>query len=116
MAGVMISIVQVYVFLIIAYGWGVDIPFSGYVTVLPALILSGLMLGSLGLLLSSAIRQLGKLRWCYEFCHLPDVLHVICFVPALAYERIQRSSLSALRSEPFHLCGGTGEICHVREV
>ncbi|MEM8650139.1 MAG: ABC transporter permease, partial [Pseudomonadota bacterium] len=26
MAGVMISIVQVYVFLIIAYGWGVDIP------------------------------------------------------------------------------------------
>ena len=71
MAGVMISIVQVYVFLIIAYGWGVDIPFSGYVTVLPALILSGLMLGSLGLLLSSAIRQLENFAGVMNFVIFP---------------------------------------------
>lgn len=42
----------------IAWFWDVQPPLSVYVTLLPALLLSGLMLGAMGLFLSSAIRQL----------------------------------------------------------
>ena len=53
LAGVAVSIAQVYVFLVVAWFWGVKAPPLGYLLVLPALFLSGLMLGALGLLLSS---------------------------------------------------------------
>ena len=56
-AGVAVSILQVYAFLAIAWWWGIRPPPLGLVTVLPALALSGMMLGSFGLLLSSTIRQ-----------------------------------------------------------
>ncbi len=48
-AGAMVSIVQVYVFLGIAVIFGIVMPWQGYIAVLPALVLSGLMLGALGL-------------------------------------------------------------------
>ena len=58
-AGVAVSILQVYAFLIIAYFWEIEPPtWWGYLTILPALVLSGLMLGALGMLLSSLIKQL----------------------------------------------------------
>ena len=37
----------------IAWFWEIEPPPVGYLTVLPALVLSGLMLGALGMLLSS---------------------------------------------------------------
>src|SRR5690554_2503354 len=55
-AGVIVSIIQVYTFLLIAWFWGIRPPVAGYLTLLPALLLSGLMLGAMGLFLSSAIR------------------------------------------------------------
>src|SRR5580700_3896566 len=58
LAGVIVSVLQAYVFLAIAWFWEIEPPALGYLTVLPALILSGMMLGALGLLLSSMIRQL----------------------------------------------------------
>ena len=70
-AGVIVSIIQVYVFLAIAWLWGVDPPLGGYVTVLPALILSGLMLGAMGLFLSSAIRQLENFAGVMNFVIFP---------------------------------------------
>ncbi len=48
MAGVVISLLQVYVFLLIAWYWEVEPPLHGYLTVIPALVLSGMMLGALG--------------------------------------------------------------------
>src|SRR6266436_2303627 len=57
LAGTMVSVVQVYVFLLIAWLYGIEPPPVGYLAVLPALILAGLMLGAFGLLLSSVIRQ-----------------------------------------------------------
>jgi len=53
-----ISILQVYAFLAIAAAFGIKMPMLGYVTALPALLIAGLMLGALGLLLSSLIKQL----------------------------------------------------------
>ena len=71
MAGVLVSLVQVYVFLAIAWFWNVQPPALGYVAVLPALLLSGLMLGALGLLLSSAIRQLENFAGVMNFVIFP---------------------------------------------
>ena len=46
-------------------------PFAGYVTVLPALILAGLMLGSLALFMSSVIRQLENFAGVMNFVIFP---------------------------------------------
>ncbi|WP_095587648.1 ABC transporter permease [Actibacterium ureilyticum] len=71
MAGVAVSILQVYVFLAIAAGFGITVPWVGYVLVLPALIVSGLMLGALGLLISSTVRQLENFAGVMNFVIFP---------------------------------------------
>jgi len=71
LAGVAISVIQAYVFLGIAWLYGVEAPPQGYLTVFPALILSGLMLGALGLLLSSMIRQLENFAGVMNFVIFP---------------------------------------------
>ena len=48
LAGVAVSLLQVYVFLAIAWAWEIEPPVIGYLALLPALVLSGLMLGALG--------------------------------------------------------------------
>ena len=71
LAGTGVSIVQVYVFLLIALGFGIDFPPLGFVTVLPALVVSGLMLGAIGLLLSTTIRQLENFAGVMNFVIFP---------------------------------------------
>ncbi|GLK66151.1 ABC transporter permease subunit [Paracoccus kondratievae] len=70
-AGVIVSIIQVYTFLGIAWLWGIEAPPVGYLTVLPALFLSGLMLGAMGLFLSSTIRQLENFAGVMNFVIFP---------------------------------------------
>ena len=70
-AGMAVSLLQVYVFLAIAWFWEVEPPFYGYLTALPALMLSGLMLGALGLLLSSVIKQLENFAGVMNFVIFP---------------------------------------------
>lgn len=70
-SAVLVAVLQAYAFLLIAWFWGVRPPWIGYVTVLPALILAGLMLGSLGLLISSAIRQLENFAGVMNFVIFP---------------------------------------------
>jgi ABC-2 type transport system permease protein len=71
LAGVAVSVVQVYMFLAIALLWDVSPPPLGYLQVLPALILSGLMLGALGLVLSSFIKQLENFAGVMNFVIFP---------------------------------------------
>lgn len=71
LAGVLVSIAQAYVFLFVAWFWEVEVPPAGYLAVLPALVVSGLMLGALGLLLSSAIRQLENFAGVMNFVIFP---------------------------------------------
>jgi len=71
LAGVAVSLAQVYVFLGIAWFWGVKPPPFGYIAVLPALLLAGLMLGSLGMLLSSMIKQLENFAGIMNFVIFP---------------------------------------------
>lgn len=70
-AGIAVSLIQVYAFLLVAYFWGVWPPSWGYLAVVPALILSGLMLGALGLLLSSLFRQLENFASVMNFVIFP---------------------------------------------
>jgi len=71
MAGVAVSILQVYAFLAIAAMFGITLPAMGYVYVFPTLILSGLMLGALGLLISSTIKQLENFAGVMNFVIFP---------------------------------------------
>lgn len=70
-AGVIVSLVQVYVFLGIARFWEVGIPLLGYATALPAFLLAGLMLGAIGLFLSSLVRQLENFASVMNFVIFP---------------------------------------------
>lgn len=70
-AGVSVSILQVFVFLSIAWIYDIQAPWLGYLCVLPALVLSGLMLGALGLLLSSFIKQLENFAGVMNFVIFP---------------------------------------------
>ncbi len=71
LAGVSVSLLQVYVFLAIVWFWDVEPPRVGYIAVLPALVLSGLMLGALGMLLASGIRQLENFAGIMNFVIFP---------------------------------------------
>jgi ABC-2 type transport system permease protein len=70
-AGTAVSLLQVYAYLVIASFWGLDVPPLGDLFVLPALVLSGLMLGALGMLLSSAIKQLENFAGVMNFVIFP---------------------------------------------
>lgn len=71
LASTCISVLQVYAFLAIAFAFGIRLSASGYVLVLPALILAGLMLGALGLALSSLIKQLENFAGVMNFVIFP---------------------------------------------
>lgn len=71
LAGTAVSILQVYAFLAIAALFGITMPLLGYVAIFPILVLTGLMLGALGLALSSTIRQLENFAGVMNFVIFP---------------------------------------------
>lgn len=95
-AGMTVSLFQVYAFLFVAWFWDVMPPPWGYLKILPALIVSGLMFGAIGLLLSSLIKQLENFAGVMNFVIFPmfflssalyplwriqetsDILYLIC--------------------------------------
>jgi ABC-2 type transport system permease protein len=71
-AGIAVSLLQVYAFLLVAYFWDVQPDTNwGYVTVLPALALTGLMLGAMGLVMSSLFKQLENFASVMNFVIFP---------------------------------------------
>jgi ABC-2 type transport system permease protein len=125
LAGVAVSILQVYAFLLIAYFWEIEPPTKwGYLTVLPALALCGLMLGALGMLLSSLIRQLENFAgvmnfvifpmffassalyplwrvkesspWLYYVCEVNPFTHAVELIRFAFYEKITWTSLAVV--------------------
>ena len=67
----LVATVQAYAFLFIAAWWDVNPPFAGYLLALPAIMLAAFMLGALGLLLSSLIRQLENFAGVMNFVIFP---------------------------------------------
>ncbi len=70
-AGTLLSTLQAYAFLILCAVFEVDIPWSGWLYALPAIILSAMMLGALGLLLSVHIKQLENFAGTMNFVIFP---------------------------------------------
>jgi len=58
-------------FLLVARFWDVRPPWAGYAAAAPAILLSGLMLGAFGLLISSVIRQLENFAGVMNFVIFP---------------------------------------------
>ena len=71
LAGTCVSILQVYAYLVIAWFWDIEPPPFGYLTILPALMLTGLMLGALGMLISSLVKQLENFSGVMNFVIFP---------------------------------------------
>ena len=71
LATALISLLQVYGFLAIAWLYGVQPPALGLLVALPALLLVALMLSALGLLLSNGIRQLENFAGVMNFVIFP---------------------------------------------
>jgi ABC-2 type transport system permease protein len=90
LAGVAVSVLQAYIFLAIAWFWDITPPLLGYLAVLPALALSGLMLGALGLVLSSFIRQLENFAGVMNFVIFPMFFASSALYPLW---RVKESSL-----------------------
>ena len=95
-AAVMVAVMQVYAFLLIAWIWGIRPPLFGFVAVLPALVLAGVMLGALGLLISSAIRQLENFAGVMNFVIFPMFFASSALYPLW---RMKESSLLL-----YHIC------------
>ena len=95
-AGVAVSIVQVYMFLAVVWlgdllnFWDVGLPWLGYLEMLPAMILAGLMLGALGLVLSSFIKQLENFAGVMNFVIFPMFFASSALYPLW---RVKESSL-----------------------
>jgi ABC-2 type transport system permease protein len=88
-AGTAVSLLQVYAFLAIAWFWEIEPPLIGYLTVLPALVLTGLMLGALGMLISSAVKQLENFAGVMNFVIFPMFFASSALYPLW---RVQESS------------------------
>jgi len=101
MAGVAVSVVQVYAFLVIAYFWEIQPPPIGYLLVLPALILSGMMLGAIGLFLSSAIRQLENFAGVMNFVIFPMFFASSALYPLWRMEESSVLLFNICRFNPF---------------
>ena len=94
--GVFVSIMQAYAFLVIAYLFGIEMPLIGYLAVFPALVLTGLMLGSLGMLLSSTVRQLENFAGIMNFVIFPMFFASSALFPLW---KIRESSVAL-----YHVC------------
>ena len=136
LATALLSLLQVYAFLAIAWWWGVQPPKIGLLYVLPALLLAALMLAALGLLLSNGIRQLEnfagvmnfvifplfflssalyplwKMReaseWLYWICAVNPFTHAVELVRFALYEQLNLTALL--------VCLGVTLVCSVLAV
>jgi ABC-2 type transport system permease protein len=96
LAGTLVSILQVYAFLVIAWFWDIRPPTIGYFMVTAALLVTGMMLGALGMLISSLVRQLENFAGVMNFVIFPMFFASSALYPLW---RVEESSPLL-----FHIC------------
>jgi ABC-2 type transport system permease protein len=101
LAGVAVSLIQVYAFLLVAWLFGIELPPVGYVAVLPALVLSGLMLGALGMVLSSQVRQLENFAGVMNFVIFPMLFASSALYPLWKVQESSDALYQLCRFNPF---------------
>jgi ABC-2 type transport system permease protein len=70
-AATILSLLQVYAFLLLALAFGISMPPWSWVTIIPAVVLTGLMLGSIGLLVSVYTPQIENFAGMMNFVVFP---------------------------------------------
>jgi ABC-2 type transport system permease protein len=70
-AATILSLLQVYAFLVLALVFGISMPVLSWITIIPAVILTGLMLGSIGLLVSVYTPQIENFAGMMNFVVFP---------------------------------------------
>ena len=70
-AGTVVSIFLVYLFLFVARLWAIDPPALGYLSVLPVLLVCGLTFGALGLVLSVVVSRIENFAGVMNFVVFP---------------------------------------------
>jgi ABC-2 type transport system permease protein len=101
LASTTVSVFQVAAFLVIAELWGVELPPWSFLTVLPALILCGLMLGALGMLLSSLIKQLENFAGVMNFVIFPMFFASSALYPLWLVQQSSPVVYAICRLNPF---------------
>jgi ABC-2 type transport system permease protein len=101
LASTAVSLLQVYAYLFIAWLWGVEGPAWGYLAVIPALILCGMMLGALGMLLSSMIKQLENFAGIMNFVIFPMFFASSALYPLWLVQQSSPVVYTLCRLNPF---------------
>ena len=114
LAGTAVSILQVYAFLAIAALFGISMPLFGYVAIFPILILTGLMLGALGLALSSTIRQLENFAGVMNFVIFPSFFLSSALYPLWEMEESSTLLYRICAANPFTQAVEPGRDCFQR--
>ena len=70
-AGTLLSVLQVYAFLVVASLFDIHFPLPGWLQLLPAALAGGMMLGAFGLLLSVTVKQLENFAGTMNFVIFP---------------------------------------------
>ena len=105
-AGVAVSILQVYAFLVVAYFWEIEPPtWWGYLTVLPALALSRPHAWRARHAAVVAHQAARELRRRDELRHLPDVLRLLRPLSAVAGAGRKPVACDRLPAQSLHLFG-----------
>ena len=101
LANVLAVIPLIYLFLFVARFWDVRPPWSGYAAVLPALVVAGLMLGALGLALSSLIRQLENFAGVMNFVIFPLFFASTALYPLWRLDEVSPALAWLASANPF---------------
>ncbi|MGH7043378.1 MAG: ABC transporter permease, partial [Acetobacteraceae bacterium] len=101
LASTAVSVLQVFAYLFVAWLWGIQPPPWGYAAVIPALLLSGMMLGALGMLLSSAIKQLENYAGVMNFVIFPMFFASSALYPLWLLQQSSPLVYTICRLNPF---------------
>jgi ABC-2 type transport system permease protein len=94
LSSTLVSLLQVYCFLAITPLVGVKFPLAGYFAAAPALVLTGMLMGAIGLFLSSLIRQLENFAGVMNFVIFP-----VFFASTALYPLSRLSDANAVLAE-----------------
>ena len=101
LAGVAVSLTQIATFLILARLAGIDFPYLHVLLALPALILSGVMLGALGLLIASLVKQLENFAGVMNFVIFPMFFLSTALYPLWKMQESSEILATICRWNPF---------------
>ncbi len=108
------AVVELAAIAYVIYAWKLPPPSMNYLTVAPALVLSGLMLGSLALFMSSVIKQLENFAGVMNFVIFPMFFASSALYPLWRVKEFEPAALPDLPAQSVHPRGGADPLRPLR--